>query len=88
MVQAHPLRRRRNGLGRAMQETFTHGRILYTLFDSFVNHILASHPPPRGFFRRSNVGPEGYFVAKLRESRGCRPKPVEPRFAPEFCWLL
>jgi hypothetical protein len=23
-----------------MRETFTHGWILYTLFDSFVNHIL------------------------------------------------
>jgi len=23
-----------------MQETFTHGRILYTLFDPFVNQIL------------------------------------------------
>jgi hypothetical protein len=25
-----------------MQETFTHRWILYTLFDSFVNHILAA----------------------------------------------
>src|ERR1035441_1976573 len=29
----------KTGIGLAMQETFTHSRILYTLFDSFVNHI-------------------------------------------------
>src|ERR1035438_3628470 len=60
----------------------------FVYFIRFICQPHSSHPPPRGFFRRSNVGPEGYFVAKLRESRGCRPKPVEPRFAPEFCWLL
>jgi hypothetical protein len=27
-----------------MQETFTHSRILYTLFDSFVKHILTTVP--------------------------------------------
>jgi hypothetical protein len=30
------------GTGRAMEQTFTHGGILYTLFSLFVNQILVS----------------------------------------------
>jgi hypothetical protein len=49
-----------------MKETFTHGRILYTLFDSFVNPILATlHIAVSSVV--SNVGRDGYFVAQLRE---------------------